>query len=239
MTRNRTQKSNIIVLLLLLIVGLSNIKTQASIVIDFYYGESFAWEIDDISSSNNSWYNISTFAFVTNWHANKSDLISFSVLNSKTINEKQFLFGNLSIGNISLLADNKDIGFNLGLSVNPWYGGLVALEDNWKTLILSHPFNTTNAQIIEEKTINWSGQDVAVIEINYDDGFQKSTLQYEKLTGILMTANTSVGSFWLKMHLTSSTIPIPSPTKTIVISEAFVLVGLAAIVLLRRMHSRR
>ncbi|MCF2142696.1 MAG: hypothetical protein K9W42_03255 [Candidatus Heimdallarchaeota archaeon] len=236
---NRNRMAKIIVLLLLPIVGLSNIKTQASIVIDFYYGESFTWEIDGISSSNNLWYNISTFAFVTNWHANKSDLVSFSVLNSKNINGEQFLFGNLSIGNISLLADNKDIGFNLGLSVNPWYGGLVSLEENWKTLIVDYPFNTTNAQVIEEKTINWSGQDVAVIEINYDDGFQKSTLRYEKLTGILMAVNTSVGSFWLKMHLTSSTIPIPSPTKTIAINETFVLVGVTAVVLLKRIRLKR
>ncbi len=236
---NRNRMAKIIVLLLLPIVGLSNIKTQASIVIDFYYGESFTWEIDGISSSNNLWYNISTFAFVTNWHANKSDLVAFSVLNSKNINGEQFLFGNLSIGNISLLADNKDIGFNLGLSVNPWYGGLVSLEENWKTLIVDYPFNTTNAQVIEEKTINWSGQDVAVIEINYDDGFQKSTLRYEKLTGILMAVNTSIGSFWLKMHLTSSTIPIPSPTKTIAINETFVLVGLTAVVLLKRIRLKR
>ncbi|MHA1743864.1 MAG: hypothetical protein ACTSV6_06410 [Candidatus Heimdallarchaeota archaeon] len=236
---NRNRMAKIIVLLLLPIVGLSNIKTQASIVIDFYYGESFTWEIDGISSSNNLWYNISTFAFVTNWHANKSDLVAFSVLNSKNINGEQFLFGNLSIGNISLLADNKDIGFNLGLSVYPWYGGLVSLEENWKTLIVDYPFNTTNAQVIEEKTINWSGQDVAVIEINYDDGFQKSTLRYEKLTGILMAVNTSVGSFWLKMHLTSSTIPIPSPTKTIAINETFVLVGLTAVVLLKRIRLKR
>jgi len=236
---NRNRMAKIIVLLLLPIVGLSNIKTQASIVIDFYYGESFTWEIDGISSSNNLWYNISTFAFVTNWHANKSDLVAFSVLNSKNINGEQFLFGNLSIGNISLLADNKDIGFNLGLSVYPWYGGLVSLEENWKTLIVDYPFNTTNAQVIEEKTINWSGQDVAVIEINYDDGFQKSTLRYEKLTGILMAVNTSIGSFWLKMHLTSSTIPIPSPTKTIAINETFVLVGLTAVVLLKRIRLKR
>jgi len=217
----RTEKIIAGLVLLILMVGSAN--AQGSLFVEFYFGESFSWEISNISVNTNLWYNVSTFTFVAKWHANKSDIMTFSVSNAREIHNELYLFGNLSLGNLSLQTNNKDIGFNLGLSANPWYGGLIALVSDWDALLNTLPFNTTNANVDKEKRITILNQAVEVIEINYEDGFQKTTLQYEKQTGILMYANTTVGNFWLEFHLIESTIPIPSPTNSIAINEGLVL----------------
>jgi hypothetical protein len=177
---------------------------------EFYYGESFSWTIDNVSSGNNEWYNVSTFGFYANWHANQSNVVGFTALNSVEIEDKEYLVGILDIGNLSITTHDQDIGFNLILSAYPWYGGLISLEQNWDLLADVEPFNGENAHIEYNHQDRAITTEVDTYKLNYDDGFQTTELIYEPRTGILISVNTTSGSFSLSMHLTSSSIPLPA-----------------------------
>jgi len=200
--------------LIILISVMNSTRVGATFPAEFYQGEQFTWEIDNISVGNNLWFNVSTFGFVSNWHANNGDMVSFEISDWKEINQQNYLFGDLTIGNLTISTDNQDIAFNLALSAYPWYGGLISLEENWLALDEVTPFdNESIAQITHNKQVTVLGREIAAVEILYDDGFQKSELIYEPTTGALLSTNTSSGAFWLQMHLNYSSIPLPFPTE--------------------------
>jgi hypothetical protein len=191
-------------------ISVQNQRISASFPGEFYYSESFKWKIDFISEGNIVWWNVSSFAFVADWHAENSSDISFIVSDHATIGDKDYLIGEINIGNLTLQTNDQDIAFNLALSVYPWYGGLVSLEENWEELQSKAPLdNTTLAEVIYQKPHTVLGQLVEAVEINYDDGFQTSSFIYEPFTGILLSAITTSGAFHFEMHLTNSTVPLP------------------------------
>jgi len=200
----------IVITILISCVIVENVS--AKVPTELYYGENFTWIIDDFSAGNNQWYNVSTWGFYANWHANQSNVVGFTALNSVEIENKEYLTGNLDIGNLSVTTHDQDIGFNLGLSALPWYGGLVSLEPDWDVLTDVTPFNGENASIVYNDTGRVIDTVVDTYRINYDDGFQTTELEYESRTGILISANTTFGSFSLSMHLTYSSIPLPYTT---------------------------
>jgi len=163
------------------------------------------------------------------------------VLNSVEIENKEYLTGNLDIGNLSLTTHDQDIGFNLGLAAYPWYGGLVSLELDWDELSDVTPFNGSDAQVTYNILTNILGQEVEAIRMNYDDGFQVTELLYEPKTGILLGANTTVGSFSLSMHLTYSSIPLPSATSNfpaITIVSGFLVLSVFSFIWRRKRKTR-
>ncbi|MBK5113458.1 MAG: hypothetical protein JJE41_07495 [Candidatus Heimdallarchaeota archaeon] len=147
-------------------------NVSAKLPKELYYGENFTWIIDNVSTGNIVWYNVSTWGFIANWHANQSNVVSFTVLNSVEIESKEYLTGILDIGNLSVTTHDQDIGFNLGLSAIPWYGGLVSLEPDWGTLTDVAPFNDVNATILYNDTASVVETVVDTYRITYDDGFQ-------------------------------------------------------------------
>ncbi|MHA1122032.1 MAG: hypothetical protein ACTSPC_04405 [Candidatus Heimdallarchaeota archaeon] len=229
----------IIITILISCVIVQNVS--AKIATELYYGENFTWIIDNVSAGNNEWYNVSTWGFYANWHANQSYVVGFTVLNSVEIENKEYLTGNLDIGNLSLTTHDQDIGFNLGLAAYPWYGGLVSLELDWDELSDVTPFNGSDAQVTYNILTNILGQEVEAIRMNYDDGFQVTELLYEPKTGILLGANTTVGSFSLSMHLTYSSIPLPSATSNfpaITIVSGFLVLSVFSFIWRRKRKTR-
>jgi len=200
----------IVITILISCVIVQNVS--AKIATELYYGENFTWIIDNVSAGNNQWYNVSTWGFYANWHANQSNVVGFTVLSSVEIESKEYLTGILDIGNLSVTTHDQDIGFNLGLSAIPWYGGLISLEEDWTILEDVTPFNGENASIEFDHQANVIDTVVETYKMSFDDGFQTTELVYEPNTGILISANTTVGSFSLSMHLTYSSIPLPSAT---------------------------
>ena len=83
---------------------------------------------------------------------------------------------------------------------------------DWTILEDVTPFNEENA------SIEYEHQDIVIdtvvdtYKITYDDGFQTTELEYEPRTGILISANTTSGSFSLSIRLTYSSIPLPLAT---------------------------
>lgn len=210
---------------------------SAKITTELYYGENFTWTIENISTENNLWYNVSTFSFITNWHANQSDVVGFTVQNSVEIENKEYLTGNLDMGNLTVETHDQDIGFNLGLSAYPWYGGLVSLESDWEGLIDTSPFNGSDAQVSYNVKVNILDEEVEAIKIDYDDGFQITELLYETRTGILLGVNTTVGLFSLSMELTYSSIPLTTATNNfpaITIVSGFLVLVIFSIVWRRK-----
>ena len=199
-------------------------KVSAKLPEELYYGENFTWTINNVSTGNNEWYNVSTFGFYANWHANQSDEFGFTVLNSVEIESKEYLTGILDIGNLSVVTHGQDISFNLGLSAYPWYGGLISLEADWSMLANVEPFSGDNAHIEYDGKGRVIDTEVDTYRITYDDGFQTTELAYEPRTGLLISANTTSGSFSLSIHLTYSSIPLPAATSnfpTITIISGF------------------
>ena len=192
--------------------------TQGYLPVEFYPGESFTWEIDGVSEGTNFWWNNTVsddwmdWNLIGEWYAEISDEVSFSVTDSLEKDSKKYLIGNLDIGNLSITTNDYDIGFNLAFSANLWYGGLISLEEDWSSLASQNPFNEENASIQVNYKTNILGLEVNTIRIAYNDSIQSTVLLYEKSTGILISANTTVLSFSLELHLTSSSIPLPTVT---------------------------
>ena len=166
----------------------------------------------------------------------KPSVMPYSVTNSMIINEEEYLVGNLNIGNLSVTTNSTDIGFNLVLSVYPWYGGLISLEDDWDGLAtLINTSGTSIIYTIEDVILD---PHIEAKKITYNDGFQQSELVYEINTGILMSANTSSGNFWLQMHLTQSSIPIPSETQSFPVYSAIIVLSISFILVIYRQKKK-
>jgi len=185
---------------------------QGVLPIDSYIGETMSWNVENITSGIIQWWNGTSFTFQGNWTANIGDSANFTISDSKIINEKTYLEGLFKIGNHSLETNNYDIGFNLAFSCYPWYGGLVSLEQNWNELSNQLPFNGTKASITTDLVVAIPGKTVAAVRILYDDAFQTSEFFYEQETGILLSAETNVGFFWLKLVLNETSISLPTTT---------------------------
>ncbi|MHA1556723.1 MAG: hypothetical protein ACTSPM_07280 [Candidatus Heimdallarchaeota archaeon] len=210
----RISKIIFVIILLQMIVVVTNSQKSASgsLPVVFYPGESFTWEIDDINDGTNMWWNSTDWSLTAIWHAEVGDEVSFDVTDSLEKDSKNYLVGNLNIGNLSITNNDYDNGFNLALSANPWYGGLISLEQDWSALANQDPFNGENASIQLNCQANILGLDVNTVRITFNDAFQESELFYESTTGILISANTTVGLYSMQMHLTSTSIPLPTVT---------------------------
>jgi hypothetical protein len=243
---NRKRKSKIICYIVIIttltfiITNINKINVNGSFPGEFYEGENFTWVIDSINVGNNLWYNVSTFSFVANWHANVSDEINFSVDGYTSISDEDYLVGDLEIGNLSTKTNNKDIGYNLALSANPWYGSLLSLEFNWETISTITPFNGPDADIAYDKTIAILGQNINAVKIIYEDDFQESILYYEPITGLLLRANTTSGSFNLNMHLTYSSMPLPNISNGLPFYGMIAIItGLGVLVILKKKNYKK
>ncbi|NHJ33169.1 MAG: hypothetical protein FK732_09920, partial [Asgard group archaeon] len=177
--KTRTKRPSfflIVIMILLSCIILENVT--AKLPVELYYGESFTWVINDISEGNNQWYNVSDFLSFENWHANQSNVVSFTVYSSEEINNKEYLTGNLEIGNLTVETHDQEIAFNLILSAFTWYGGLVSLEENWDDLIYTTPFNGSSTQVTYDVLTNILDREVDAIRINYDEFGQVTELLY-------------------------------------------------------------
>jgi hypothetical protein len=183
--------------------------------VDSYIGETISWEIEEISSGNNEWWNWTGFSFLENWYANDGDLLNFTVSDSKLIYDKPYLEGLFKIGNLSITTNNYDIGSNLAISCSPWVGGLIALEHDWAALRYQSPFNGTIASVQSDLVVLIiGGLTVAASRILYNDEFQTSEFFYEQETGILIYAKTNVGYFSLELGLNETSIILPTTSMT-------------------------
>jgi len=204
----------VMILFQMTIVATNNQKSASgSLPIVLYPGESFSWVIDNISIGTNVWINSTLWFTIANWHANISDEITYSVSDIIQINEKDYTKGSLTIGNLSLTTNDHAIGTNIALSYYPWVGGLISLESDWMTVGDVSPFNTNaNITIDTDSTATILGSEVNTIKFKLNDSLQQTELVYEAVTGILVSGKTSAFGFSLELHLSSSSIPLPTVT---------------------------
>lgn len=229
----------VITIVILISLNLNEMNVLGSFPGEFYEGENFTWKIDSINEGNNMWYNVSNFNFIANWYANISDEISFSIEGLTTLDNEDFLIGDLVIGNLSIKTNNKDIAYNLAISAYPWYGGLLSLEPNWVGLESITPFNESESEITYDQKIPVLGQLINSVKISYEDAFQETILYYDSITGILLLANTTSGSFNLDLHLTYSSMPLPTVTEGLSFHGLIpLIIGLGAMVILIRMQRK-
>lgn len=237
--RNKIIISIVTIALILIVVNFNEMKVLASFPGEFYEGENFTWEVDSINEGNNLWYNVSTFSFIGNWHANVSNEVSFTAEGYTTLDDEDYIVGDLTIGNLSLKTNNKDIGYNLAISAYPWFGGLLSLDSNWDTLDSVTPFNGSDGEITYDHKVTILGQVINAVKIKYEDAFQETILYYDSITGILLLVNTTSGSFNLDMHLTYSSMPLPSTTDGLSFyGLVSITIGLGAMVILLRRNKK-
>ncbi|MHA1739134.1 MAG: hypothetical protein ACTSXA_03125 [Candidatus Heimdallarchaeota archaeon] len=213
---------------------------QGVLPVDFYIGETLSWEIEDITTGNIEWWNWTLpFSFEANWHASIGDAVNLTITDSKTINDKNYLEGDLVMGNLSLTTSNYDIGLNLVFSCNfnSWVGGLIALEPNWTALSAQSPFNGSSASIETNLRILYNGLTVEGVRITYDDAFQTSEFFYEQESGILLSADTDVGYFQLSMFLNATSISIPTSNIPGIIGLNFIstiVIGCISLIIIKK-----
>jgi len=206
----------VIILLQMFVVVTNNQKSASgSLPVVFYPGESFSWVIDDISIGVNTWINWTSTEWPTigNWYANVSDEITYSVSDIIQIENKDYTKGSLNIGNLSLITNDYSISTNMILSYYPWIGGLISLERDWMTMGEVAPFSTNaNITIDTDSTATILGKEVKTITFMQNDSSQQTELVYEAETGILVSGKTNFDPFKLELHLSSSSIPLPTIT---------------------------
>jgi len=215
---NINNKKTTLVSILVIMCIITTLSIQANTVsgrfpVEFYPGENFSWKIDNISDGTNQWINWSSmnFSSAIDWYANNSDSLQFTVEDYVEIENKNFLRGSMSMGNLSVSTNDYNIGTNLILSAYPWVGGLVSLEEDWETLKTETPFDTAAATIQYDQKIVL-GVEINTVTLSYNESFQQTEVVYEEVTGILISTNTTFGLFHLEMHLLSSSIPLPALT---------------------------
>jgi hypothetical protein len=207
------RKSSYLLIVISILVSCIIVENvSAKLPKELYYGENFTWIIESISPDSTPWLNLTDFSTVDNWHANQSNIVGFTALSSVEIEDKEYLTGILDIGNLTVITHDQEIAFNLGLSAYPWYGGLISLEADWDMLADVEPFNGNNANMEFTGRGKVVDTEVETYRLTFDDGFQTTELAYEPRTGILISANTTSGSFSLSIQLTYSSIPLPTVT---------------------------
>lgn len=204
----------VITLLQMVIVATNNQKSAlGSLPATSYSDQSFSWVIDDISIGSNVWINSTLWFTIANWHANIGDEITYNISDVFQIENKDYTKGSLNIGNLSLTTNDHAIGTNLALSYYPWVGGLISLEKDWMTLGDVTPFSTnTNITIDTDSKATILEKEVNTVKFKLNDSSQQTELVYEAETGILVSGKTSAFGFNLEIHLSSSSIPLPSIT---------------------------
>ncbi len=198
--------------------GLTNNQKFASgsLPVVLYPGESFSWVIDDISTGTNIWINSTLWFTIANWHANINDEISYNVNDVIQIENKDYTKGSLNMGNLSLATNDHAIGTNLAFSYYPWVGGLISLEKDWMTLGEVTPFSANvNITIDTDSKATILGKEVSTVKFKLNDSSQQTELVYEIETGVLVFGKTSAFGFNLEIHLSSSSIPLPSITPSV------------------------
>ncbi|MBD3189401.1 MAG: hypothetical protein GF308_02095 [Candidatus Heimdallarchaeota archaeon] len=180
--------------------------------IEFYSGEQFLWAIDGAPNSTIEWWNSTSWTFVGRWQATTEDNIEFTVKGNTQINDQSYLVGQFNLGNLTITTNDHDIGTNLVLSAYPWVGGLIYAQQEWSGLTASPPFDESPGAELSEEELSILDQTVEAVKITYNDSFQQTELYYERITGILVRAETLAGQFSLAIHLQSSSIPLPSVT---------------------------
>lgn len=207
----------VIILLQMIIIGTNNQKTTSgSLPVALYPEENFSWEINEISIGTNVWINSTLWFTIANWHANIGDEITYNVSDIIQVENKDYTKGSLNIGNLSLTTNDHAIGTNLALSYYPWVGGLISLEKDWMTLGNVTPFSTNaNITIDTNSKATILEKEVNTVKFKLNDSSQQTELVYEAETGILVSGKTSAFGFNLEIHLSSSSIPLPSITPSI------------------------
>lgn len=181
--------------------------------VEFYPNEEFSWKINSINNSTNYWLN-SSWNVLGKWKASENEKINFTVSSYETIENRNFLFGDLEIGNFSLQTNDYDIGLSLTLSLSSWMGGFICLDD-WENLESKIPFNSFTQNQIQEIETTSLGIKVYAMKFYYNDSFQTTELIYEKASGILLSANTSAFGYYLNLQLANSSIPLPSISQSV------------------------
>ena len=210
---------------------------QGVLPVDSYIGETLSWEVEDITTGNIEWWNWTAPSFQANWFASIGDAVNLTITDSKIINDKAYLEGNFVMGNLSLATNNYDIGMNLAISCYPWVGGLIALEPNWAALSAQSPFNGTSASITTNARILFGYTHRGKLHRVYNDEFQTSELFYEQETGILLSADTDVGYFRLRMFLNASSIIIPTSNIPGIVGLSFIstiVIGCISLIIIKK-----
>lgn len=234
-----------IVILISICLGVMQAKdqfmVQGAFPVDSFIGETLSWEIEDITAGNIEWWNWTSPSpsFQANWYASIGDAVNLTITDSKTINDKAYLEGDFVMGNLSLTTNNYDIGINLAFSCDfdSWVGGLIVLDPNWGALNAQLPFNSTSALIETNLRILYNGKTVEGVRITYDDAFQTSEFFYEQESGILLSADTDVGYFRLRMFLNATSISIPTSNMPGIIGFNFIttiVIGCLSLIIIKK-----
>ena len=237
---NVKRKNTLVTILMIIcVLMITQIKkTNGQFPIEFYPNEEFSWKINEINNGTNYWLN-SSWELIGKWEAFENEKINFTANTYEVIGGRNFLIGELEIGNFSLQTSDYDIGLSLTLSLSSWMGGFICLDD-WESLESKTPFNSFTQNQIQEIETTVLGVKVYAMKFYYNDSFQTTELIYEKATGILLSANTSAFGFHLDIQLISSTIPLPSITNSIsLFGLGCVLSSAALLVISRKIKQRR
>ncbi|MFX1496570.1 MAG: hypothetical protein ACFFBH_03495 [Promethearchaeota archaeon] len=182
--------------------------------------KNYDYIVDDFGGSS-SWYNFTPWpadSFEGNFRTNPSGLITinFTGLFNKDKNDWGNIFKNpipwldikifenfsgILISNFTLFnRSNSEIAYNLILGYNTFQPGFRITMANNITGIKQLAFQEANGFISGNVEIQESDLTLK-IQFNQIGGAQKTTLIYEKQTGLLLWAKTSIGNYLLEIRI--------------------------------------
>ncbi|MHA1266994.1 MAG: hypothetical protein ACTSRS_17280 [Candidatus Helarchaeota archaeon] len=177
--------------IVIVFLGLAMIPTQAmtEYAHDIQEGQSHIWRIQYITPNLIAWWD--SRGFQGNFKANENTLAVFDIT---TIAED--IAGNFQIGNLTLQGVNdSDIASALALSIWPWFPGLIS-HLNWSKVIAAARAANTGWMQGNLTVVEYSEFILFSYQQNQTAG-QNTTLVYDLKTGLLMSAYTAYGNYYL------------------------------------------
>lgn len=192
---------------------------DASETINFFYG---AWPPGD---------------YYGNWTVSQNEKIVYEITNNTVAEiEGSLVLGNYTFNNIR----NIDVASALAFSVYPWNGGFFANTSDWTSITEMIENTNTSMTLIEdyEQIINDDDYTIDVYEFNVEDYYgQYSLFRYDVVSGILLNAFTSFGSYYLNISLSLTNIDIQN-TMTNAITYYFLPIVVSLIFIVRFLQKR-
>ncbi|MBY8999441.1 MAG: hypothetical protein KGD64_00845 [Candidatus Heimdallarchaeota archaeon] len=194
-----------VTLLLCLFIVFSPSLISSNQGINLKIGDVIVYDVLEASNTSNLFFGAwPPGDYLGNWTVNQNERIVYELTNVTTSE----IEGGLDLGNYSFLEVRSiDIASALVLSIYPWNGGFFANATNWNGIMEMVENTNTSVTIVEglEHNVNNEAQLFNVYIFSTENYYgQDSLFCYDIDSGVLLSAYSSFGEYYLNISLSST-----------------------------------
>jgi len=164
-------------------------------------GTRAEWLINSVSIETVPWYRIDIWTGMGSWKTESGSILAYTVTEAN-----QTVFGELVLGNLTVTnSSSEETASNLILGILMWGPGLIT-HTNWVKHIEDAQEQTQSEWIngtleYTETHQTYMGITLETIKFTLVSVSQNTTLVYDKVSGILLEAQTGFGQYYLEIEI--------------------------------------